>query len=219
MATTVSISASRRTATGHKVGALRRSGKLPGVIYGPGVEPLAIELEAREAGRILTRLGGARLIDLSLDDTVAKVLVRDVQRDFIRGDLLHVDFYRVAMDRPIRLTIGVTLVGEAPAAKEGVLMHGITEIDIECLPGDIPNTVEADLSVLTEIGDSLHVRDLYLPKTIKVLSDGDELLARVTYQAKEEEVPVEVAPVTAEVELVERKRKEDEEEGEAESEE
>jgi large subunit ribosomal protein L25 len=220
MANTLSLTASRRAATGHKVGALRRAGKLPAVLYGPGLETTPIELDSREASRLLTRVRGMRLIDLTVDGAPHKTLVREIQRDFVRGDLLHVDFYEVAMDRPIRVTVPIALVGEAPGAVEGVVVTGLNELDIECLPGDMVSTVEADLAALKAVGDAIHVRDLYVPSTIKVLTDGDELVARLTYQIVEEEAPAEAPAATAEVEVIERRRKEEEgeeAEGEAES--
>jgi large subunit ribosomal protein L25 len=219
MAETISLTAARRTATGHKTGALRRAGKLPAVLYGPGIETIPIELDNRETTRVLSRMRGTRLIDLTLDGAPHKALVRDIQRDSVRGDLRHVDFYKVAMDRMIRVTVPINLVGEAPAAQDGVVVSGLSEIEIECLPGDIVSRVDADLSVLKAIGDAIHVRDLSLPSTVKVLTDGDELVARATYQAAEEEAPAPVEGAPAEPELVERRRKEEgEEEAEAEEE-
>lgn len=211
MAATISMTASRRSAIGKQAGALRRAGKLPAVLYGPGIEPLSIELDAREASRTLSRLSGTHLIDLSVDGTTHKSLVRDIQRDFIRGNLLHIDFYQVAMDRTIRIAVPINLVGGAPATlTDGVLVHGLTEIDVECLPGDIISGLDVYLGGLAAIGDTIHVRELNVPKTIKVLSDGDELIARITFQAAEEVVPVEVPTTVPEVEVIEKGKKEEE---------
>ena len=217
MPNTISLTAISRPATGHKVGALRRAGKLPAVIYGPGIETTPLELDNREATRTLNRVRGMRLIDLSVDGAPHMTLVREIQRDSIRGDLLHVDFYKVAMDRPIRVTVPIELVGQAPGETEGVVVTGVSELDIECLPGDMVSTVEADLSVLKAVGDAIHVRDLHLPGTNRVLTDGDELVARLTYQLAEEVAPVEPVVVTGEVEVIERRRKEEAEGEEAES--
>jgi large subunit ribosomal protein L25 len=213
MATTINLTANRRSVLGRQVGALRRSGKLPAVLYGSGVETTPIELDGREATRILARLSGTHLIDLSVDGAVHKALVREIQRDFIRGDLLHVDFLAVAMDRLIRVTVPINLVGEAPAATEGVLVNGVTEIEIECLPGNILSKVEVDMSSLKAIGDSLHVRDITVPANVEVLSDPDDLVVRVTPLAAEEVAPVETPAGLPEVEVIERGKKE--EEGEA----
>jgi len=217
MATTISMTASRRQQTGRQVRALRRSGKLPAVLYGPGAETLSIELDARDAGRTLSRLSGTHLIDLSVDGALHKALVREIQRDFIKGHLLHIDFYKVAMDRVIRITVPINLVGKAPATlADGVLVHGLTEIEVECLPADLVSGLEMDLGGLRAIGDSIHVRDLYVPKSLKVLTSGDELVARITHQAAEEVVPVEAPTAVPEVEVIEKGKKEEEAEAEEE---
>ncbi|MBI3360095.1 MAG: 50S ribosomal protein L25 [Chloroflexi bacterium] len=212
MAATISLTANNRTVTGKQVGALRRAGKLPAVLYGPETDPLPIQLDQRDASRTLSRLTGTHLIDLTVDGAMHKTLVREIQRDSIRGTLMHVDFYKVAMDRTIRITVPINLVGTAPATTtDGVLVHGITEIDVECLPGDILSGLDVDLSGLKAVGDTIHLRDVDIPKTIKVLSDPDELIARITHQAAEEVVPVEPLAVAPEVEVIEKGKKEEEE--------
>ena len=211
------LSATPRTVTGKQVGRLRREGLLPAVVYGPGAKPQSIQLNSREASKVFRRVHGAELIDLELNGQTRKVLVHDLQRDAIRGDFLHADLYVVDMARPIRVRLPIHLVGTSPAvvSLSGVLVRGLPELEVECLPGDLIKEVEADLSVLKEIGNSLHVRDLTLPATIKVLTDPDEQVARVTYQAKEEDLSTPTTAAT-EVEVIEKGKLEEEaEEGEA----
>jgi large subunit ribosomal protein L25 len=211
------LSGTPRTVIGKQVGQLRRQGVLPGVIYGPGMSSTPIQLNSREASKVLRRVHGAELIDLELDGKTHKVLVHDLQRDAIRGDFLHADLYVVDMARPIRVHLPIHLTGTSPAviSLSGILVRGIPELEVECLPGDLIKQVEADLGVLKEIGDSLHVRDLRLPETIKVLTDTDEQVARVTYQAKEEDLSTPTAAQT-DVEVIEKGKLEEEgEEGEA----
>ncbi len=214
----ITLVATRRTVTGKQVGQLRRAGKLPAVLYGPGVEPLPIELDAREASRLIRRVHGAQLLDLSVEGKMHKVLLQDLQRHSIKGHFLHVDFYAVNMARPIRVRVPIRLVGSSYAVSSlsGVLVRGIAELEIECLPADLLVTVDADLGELKEIGQALYVRDLYVPKTIRVLSDPDDLVARVTYQAKEEDLTVPVTTVTPEVEVIEKGKIEEAEGAEAE---
>jgi len=209
------LTATRRAVIGKQVGQLRRAGQLPAVLYGPATESVAIQLDAREAGRVLRHVSGAQLFDLTVESQTYKVLVHDVQRDSIKGHFLHVDFYAVDMNRPIKVRIPVHLVGSsyAVASLSGVLVRGLTELEIECLPGDLITSVDADLSELKIIGSAVFVKDLYVPKTIKVLSNPDDMVARVTYQAKEEDLSTPVAALTAEVEVIE-KGKIEEEEGE-----
>jgi large subunit ribosomal protein L25 len=211
------LSGSPRTVTGKQVGQLRRQGLLPGVIYGPGVTARSIQLNSREASKVLRRVHGAELIDLELDGQTHKVLVHDLQRDAIRGDFLHADLYVVDMSRPIRVHLPIHLVGTSPAvvSLSGILVRGLAELEVECLPANLIKQVEVDLAVLSEIGNSIHVRDLHLPETIKVLTDGDEQVARVTYQAKEEDLSTPTAAQT-DVEVIEKGKLEEEgEEGEA----
>jgi large subunit ribosomal protein L25 len=211
------LAATPRTVTGKQVGQLRRQGILPAVIYGPGTQPQSIQLNTREASKVLRRVHGAELIDLELEGQTRKVLVHDLQRDAIRGDFLHADLYVVDMARPIRVHLPIHLVGASPAvvSLSGILVRGIADLEVECLPGDLIKQVEADLGVLKEIGNSLHVRDLTLPSTIKVLTDPDEQVARVTYQAKEEDLSTPTT-ATSEVEVIEKGKLEEEgEEGEA----
>jgi large subunit ribosomal protein L25 len=216
------LKAEARTVVGKRVGALRRDGVLPAILYGAGISPQPIQLDAREARKALARVSAATLIDLEVGDEVHKVLVREVQRDVIRRDLRHVDFLKVAMDVVIRTEVPVELVGEAPAVKMlgGVLVSGLDEIEVEALPSDLPDRVSVDMSVLAKIDDAITVGDLFLGKGVKVLTDADEVVAHVIYQAVEEvEEVVEAVPVEAEPEVIERARREEEEaqgEGEAE---
>lgn len=210
------LSAVKRTVIGKQVGQLRRAGQLPAVMYGPGVEPVAIQINAREAARVLRYVQGAELVELVMDGESHNVLLQDLQRDSIRGDFTHADFYAVDMARPIKAHIPVRLVGTsyAVASLSGVLVRGLPGIDVQCLPGDLVAVVEADLGPLKEIGNAIHVRDLTVPPAITVLTDGDELVARVM-QAREEELAVPAAPTTAEVEVIEKGKTEEEGEGEA----
>lgn len=212
------LKATKRTVIGKQLGHLRRAGQLPAVIYGPVVESTPIQLDAREATRVIRKVHGAQLLDLTIDGQTHKVLVQDLQRDAIKGTFLHADFYAVDMNRIIRVRLPINLVGASYAVTSlsGVLVHGVTELEIECLPADLIVAVEADLGELKEIGSAIFVRDLYVPKTIKLLSNPDDMVARVTYQAKEEDLTTLVTPATAEVEVIEKGKIEEEgEEAEA----
>src|SRR5687767_11469391 len=147
------LSATKRTVLGKQVGALRRSGQLPAVIYGPGAEPTAIQINAREAARELRFVQGAELVEMSLDGQTLNVLLQDLQRDSIRGDFLHADFYAVDMSRKLHARIPVRLTGTsfAVVSLSGVLVRGVTELEVESLPGDLIPHVDADLTVLKEI--------------------------------------------------------------------
>lgn len=185
---THTLEANSRSAIGKKVRAIRRKGMVPAVLYGHGVDGQPIQVDAREVEQLLSEVSASTLIDLKVDDDDHKVLVRDVQRDVIRRDLMHIDFLKVAMDVAIRTTVPVELVGEAPAAREmgGILVTGVTEIEIEALPADLPDRIIVDLEPLKEIDDAIAIEDLYLGDGVKVLTDPTENVAHVIYMAEEE---------------------------------
>jgi large subunit ribosomal protein L25 len=209
------LSANLRSVIGKQVRALRRQGRLPAALYGAGTEPLSIELEVRAASKILDRASGSTLLQLHLEGQEHMVLVREVQRDVIRRNLLHVDFLKVAMDVRITAEVPIELVGRAPAVEElgGVLVTGINSVEVEALPSDLRDRVTVDLETLVKIDDSITAGDLFLGEGVELLTDPAELVARVIYQVEEvleEVVEPEVVPVAAEPELVERGKREEE---------
>jgi large subunit ribosomal protein L25 len=207
----ITLAAEHRTAVRNGLGPLRRSGQLPAVLYGVNKEPQSIQLNSREASKIINRIFGTVLIDLQLDGSGRKALLREVQRNFITDEIIHVDFFEVAMDRTMRVKVPVRLVGAAPAVVTlgGILVRGLSDIEIECLPGDLIEEVDVDLAVLKEIGDNIHVSDLQVPSTIKILTHADEQIARATYAAAEE-VVAEKVDAAAEVAVVEKGKKDEE---------
>jgi large subunit ribosomal protein L25 len=206
------IQATRRTVTGKKVGALRRAGKLPGVLYGHQTESTPILMELRDASRVLAHASSSQLITVNLDGKEFATLVREKQRDFIKGTLLHVDFQVVSLTEKIRTTVGIELSGTSPAVKDynGVVVQELDEVEVEALPQDLPEKIVVDISGLTKIGDSVFVRDLNIPSGIEILNEPDEVVVIVTGAAPEisEE---EMAEEIAEPEVIERGKKEEEE--------
>jgi large subunit ribosomal protein L25 len=219
----VVLKATPRTVTGKKVKALRREGTLPAVIYGHRVEPIAISFPAHEAGLTLGRISSSQLVTVELDGKEYPTLVREKQRDYIRGTLTHVDFLAVSLDEKIRASVGIETSGASPAVKDfnAVLVSGLTALEVEALPADLPERVVVDLSSLLKIGDVIHVSDVHLSDKVQVLDAPDELIVIAT--APKVEVIEEVVPV-AEVEgeepeiSVERGKKEGEEAEEQEEE-
>lgn len=209
------LNAKPRQVTGKKVKALRRQGLLPAVIYGKHFDPMPIVLDAREASKVLAHLSTSSLVTLQIDGKEYPALVREKQRDFIKNRLLHVDFLAVSMTEKIRTTVAIELVGTAPAVKDynAVLVTGLDEVEIECLPSDLPDRIVVDLSVLKEIGDGIYVRDLPLSDRVRVLDDPDELIVVATSAEAEEEGEVAAAEAV-EPEVIERGKKEEAEEEE-----
>jgi large subunit ribosomal protein L25 len=215
MAEIIVLDATRRDMLGKQVKHLRAEGMIPGVVYGPTFDPLSVQVEWTELRPALRAAGGSHLIQLKVDgEEYYNVLVRAVQRDPIRGDVLHIDFYRVRMDVVLRTDVPVVLVGNDAAITKnnGVVMHEMTSIEIECLPGDLPAAVEVDLSLLKEIGDSIFVRDLpALPGVTYMASEEDIVVVTALLSIAEEEEEEEEVAESAEPELI-RAREEDEDE-------
>jgi len=211
------LQARPRTVTGKQVGALRRAGQLPGILYGRGTEPTAIEMEALAATRVLEQASASTLLDLELSGLTHKVLVRELQRHPLRRTVEHVDLMKVALDVAIRTTVPLELTGEATAVKTfgGVLVTGVSEIEVEALPQDLPSHITVDLEPLATMEARIIVGDLFLGKGVRVLTDPQAVVARVIYQV-EEKLEEEVAPtiaVTPEPEIIGRGKKEEEEIG------
>jgi large subunit ribosomal protein L25 len=206
------LKASQRNVTGKKVGALRRQGKLPGVLYGHHIDPTPIEMDLREATRYLSGLSGSALVQIEVDGKPFSVLVREKQRDFIRGTYLHVDFQTVSLTETLRARVAVELTGLSPAVKDfnGFVVNGLNNLEVECFPQDLPERIVVDVSTLMGIGDGIYVRDIVVSDKVTLLDNPDEMIALVTFAGKEEEEVV-VAPTLEEPEVIERGKKEEEE--------
>ncbi len=206
----VELAAERRTIQGKQVKQLRNQGQVPGVIYGHDFESVALQFDARNLRDILSQVGGSQLISIKIkgENQPEMALVREVQRDPIRRTLLHVDFYRVQMTERLTAEIPLEIIGQSPIieAREGILLQGLSTIEVECLPGDLVDAIEVDLSDLTEVDQGVYVRDLAIPAGIDLLTDPDEMIVRVVPLEEEEiieEVIEEEAMIMAEAGEVE----------------
>ncbi len=192
------LKAQRRDGAGKGVARkIRTAGGVPGIVYGHGIEPMSVSVDARELFHTLhTEAGANVLIDLRVDGDHFLAMPREIQRDHLRGRVLHVDFLRIARDEKITVEVPIQLIGESRGVKEGgVVEHHLWEIQIECFPQDVPATIDADVADLG-IGDSIKVSDLRLPAKLTVLTSVDEVIAAVvTPQVLqvEEELPAELA--------------------------
>lgn len=158
--------------------ALRGRGRLPAVLYGRNAGHMMIHVPAGEIRRQL-QSGRTELIDLQVEGQTYPVLIKEIQRDRVTGELLHVDFQQVAMDEPVRMKVPVELVGAAPGAKEGGLLQvEATHVEVEGLPDKIPPVIHADIGHL-QIGDKLTAGDLTIPEGVELLSERDEVLVTV----------------------------------------
>ncbi len=208
----VVLQANRREVVGKQVRALRRQGLLPAVIYGHHIQPINISLNAHDAGLVLPKLSSSQLVVVDVDGERHNALVREKQRHPVTDTLIHVDFQAVSMTEKLRVMVSIEFVGEAPAVKNfnGVVVPSKEELEIECLPDDLPSHIEVDLSGLAEIGDALHVRDISLPPRVSVMDDPDEVIVVITPPLSEAELEAAEAVAGAEPEVIEKGKKEEE---------
>jgi large subunit ribosomal protein L25 len=220
----VVLKATKRDVTGKQVKALRRSGKLPAVIYGRHTDPVNITLDTHDASLALAKVGSSSLISIDVDGTEFPALVRERQRDYIKDRLIHIDFLAVSLTEKLRAEVRLELTGVSPAVKDmdAVLVTGLHTLTVECLPADLPEHLMVDIGSLVKVGDSIHVRDVSLGDKVEILDDPDEMIVNATYA----KIEVEAAPAVTEAaaapeaeggepELaVERGKKEEEGEGE-----
>jgi len=207
------IAAEKRTVFGKKVGALRREGKLPGVIYGHRVEPTAIVMDLKEATRVLSQATSSSLLTIELQGKEQSVLVRESQRDYLKNRFLHVDFQAVSLTEKIRAEVNIEITGIAPAVKDfgGVIVEGLKSVHVEALPTELPDRVVVDISGLKEIGDSILIKDIKFPAEVEVLTPEDEMVVLITSPSAEVEEEAKELEEGLEPEVIEKSKKEEEE--------
>ena len=175
------LTAERRDGAGKGVARkLRAAGRVPAVFYGHGTETVSLSVDSRELLHLLHANSGTNLlVDLLIDGTAHMAIARDIQRDHIHSRFIHVDFLAVNRDETITVSVEVNELGEPAGVKAGgVIEHHLREIAIECLPQDVPDAIDVDISAL-ELGDMLHVRDLVAPTGVTILSNPDEAVLSV----------------------------------------
>ncbi|HEX6207311.1 MAG TPA: 50S ribosomal protein L25 [Actinomycetota bacterium] len=153
----------------------RAAGRVPGVLYGPQLDPVNFTVDLMDLWHALHTAAGVNvLVDLKVDGEEYLTMPREVQRDILKGTLLHVDFIQIDRNKPIQVHVPIVLTGEAEGQKAGgVVEHHLWELHVEVLPLEVPESVEADITEL-EMNDTLHVSDLTVPEGATVLSSEEE---------------------------------------------
>jgi len=198
--TDLNIKASKRDVLGKKTRFMRREGTTPTHLFGHGIDSLSLQCDTAKLQRIIARAGMTRLIALEVegDKEPHSVFIREIQREPCSGGLFHVDFYQVKSTEKIRVDVPIILIGEAPAMKEKgrTLTHSLTSLSVESLPDKLPPQIEVDLSSLEEVEQAIFVRDISLSPDVTVVTDPDQMVARVSEarvveeeEAAEAEVP------------------------------
>ncbi|HSX14559.1 MAG TPA: 50S ribosomal protein L25 [Candidatus Saccharimonadales bacterium] len=178
----ITLKLETRTERGKQNAKLRADGLTPVVAYGHGSEPLALKVSTKELTKIYQQAGGSKIIGIKVGDTTAKnALFHEVDLDPLTGAITHADLLTVRMDEKIKTEVPVRIVGESTAVyqDEGTLMTPLEAIEIEALPGDLPEAIEVDISILDDFEKSIHVSDLVVPAGVEILSEPEELVAKV----------------------------------------
>ncbi|MDD4940579.1 MAG: 50S ribosomal protein L25/general stress protein Ctc [Candidatus Omnitrophica bacterium] len=206
----------------NKSKALRHQGLIPAVVYSDGKESLAIKVSRSDLIKLIHQhqIENA-IITLKVKDDKKKsgrpCMIKEMQHDPVKGDILHIDLHEISLTKALKVNVPVTTKGEAVGVKSdgGSLEHILWEIEVECLPTDIPKSIEVDISNL-KIGDAIHIKDIQFPPKLKVLHEPDVIVLSVAEPMKEEvAAPVE-GEAPAEPEVIREKKPEAEEGKEAE---
>lgn len=195
----IALIANKRT---EDVRQVRKQGFVPGVVYGQGMKSLSISVDYKLFKKVYSEAGENAVIELEIDGKKYNVLVKEVQLDPVRDTFLHVDFYQINMKEKTVVSIPLVLEGEVALVKSGeaILNKSMDEVEVECLPGDMPSEIKVDLSVLKTLDDSIYVKDLKVSDNVTILSEPEESIVSLSEpRAEEVETPVE-APAEADAE-------------------
>ena len=184
------LKAKVREITGKKVDQLRKENMIPAVVYGHDVKPQNLVVNYLDFSRVFEKTGESSLVELEIEGKKANVLVHDVQADPLSGRFSHVDFFKVNMKEEVETEIPLEFMGESPAVKElgGVLIKSLDEISVKCLPADLPEKYEIDISKLATFDDMITVKDLKFSEKIEILSDPETVIASVQEPRSQEEL-------------------------------
>lgn len=197
-----------RTAEDGKINQIRKNGFLPAVLYGQGEKAQDVKVKLREFEKAFAMAGETTLIDLVLgSDSPIKVIVKDVQRNPVKGNIIHADLYKVNMNEPLEVEVHLNFLGESKAEKElgGTLSKKLEFVLVSCLPIDLIDHIDVDISVLKTFEDSIKVSDLVVPPTVKILNHESGAVASVVAMQKEEAAPEKPAAPVADKKGAEKK--------------
>lgn len=161
---------------------LRKMGRLPAVLYGHKIKNIHLSVDAREFDKILKKAGESTIVELHTEDgKTHPVLIHDVQSHYLKSIPTHVDFYEVSMTEKLTATVALEFIGESQAVKAlgGVLVRVLNEVEVECLPADLPHNIQVNLESLKTLQDAIHAKDLQIPAKVKLLTDTAELVVKV----------------------------------------
>jgi large subunit ribosomal protein L25 len=220
MAQPITLKADVRDIKGKKVKNLRKKGFLPAVLYGHDIKSQSLVVPYNDFEKVYNETGGSALVLLNIDNKSHNVLINEVELEPISQKYLHADFYAVKMTEKITAEVPFHFIGESSAVeeKDGVLVKNMDTVEVSCLPTDLPQSIEIDISVLKDIDDVIHIGDLKPVSGVEVLKDKDEVIVNITPPRTEEELAELEEEVSKEEEAEEVEKVESETEKEAEEE-
>jgi len=197
---THTLDAQKRTISGRKVKNLRKSGLIPATVYGKGVTSFSIQLNGKTFEKIVKEAGETGLLSLTVDGSSHPVLISHIQKHPVTWEVVHIEFREVSLKEKVKSKIPVEIVGEPVAVKEkvGTLLTLLNDIEIEALPTDLPEKFEVDVNKLASVNDTIFVKDLTIPSTIKVLTDPEQIIVKIGELLAPEPEPTPVAPAEGE---------------------
>jgi large subunit ribosomal protein L25 len=196
------LNVARRETLGKKVRALRRGGIIPANIYGHNVDSVAIQVSSEDLRQLMRHHGRNEIIYVQVDGEERPTFVRDIQRNPVSDQIMHVDFMQISLTEKVRLEVPIHFQGVAPAVAThgGIVTHALTNVLVEALPTSIPSSIDVDISELTEIGQSIHVSELAQIEGVEILTDEDAVVVRIDLPAAERaEEEAAAAPAEGEV--------------------
>ena len=214
----LSLSAKIRKTLGKKAKGLRKQGILPGILYGPKIKNIAVEVDLKEFEKIYKEAGKSTLITLSLPEKKLKalILIYDVQFDPISDKPIHVDFLQPSLKEKITANVPLVFEGKSKAVEdfEGTLVKNISEVEVKALPQDLPHEIKVNIESLETFEDEILIKDLEVPAGVEILKKPDEVVANIAPPEKvEEELEEPIEEKVEEVERVEEKEPAEEEKG------
>jgi len=186
----IAITATKRKVSGKQVKKLRTAGKLPAVLYGHNTTTEAIEILEKDFTKAFKSAGESTLVNLNVEGKIMPVLIHEVQHHYLNDNPIHVDFYAVNMTEKLKVHVPIHIVDEAPAVKAlgGTLVKNLSEVEVECLPGDIPQSFEVSAASLETFESAIRVSDLKVSDKVTILAPADEVIATVAAPRTEEEM-------------------------------
>ncbi len=211
----ISLSAKIRNDFGKKTNSMRDSGKIPAVVYGHGVKNVSLEIDYKDFQKVFKETGESSLVELSVEGEKQKrpVLIHEIQKDPVSDKFLHIDFFQASLKEEVEVTVPFVFEGASPAIKDlgGTLIKNITEIEVKALPQNLPHEIKVFIDTLNNFGDHILVKDLVLPKDVKISRKPDEIIVSVAKAQKvEEELEKPIEEKVEDIERVEKEKKDEE---------